>query len=110
VRLSERLSPKEGEKAMGNLIIFAVLGLLAGAASRLFYPGRQPRQVVSCLLLGVLGAVAGGMISWSVWPPEDGQFQSGNIAVSMIGAAVVLVVGAIVLYGRRLAGAGSKSS
>jgi uncharacterized membrane protein YeaQ/YmgE (transglycosylase-associated protein family) len=95
---------------MGNLVIFAVIGLLAGAASRLFYPGRQPRQVVGCLLLGVLGAIAGGMISWSVWPAEDGQFQSGNIAASMIGAAIVLVVGAVVSYGRRLAGAGSKPS
>jgi len=27
---------------MGNLIIFAVIGLLAGAASRLFYPGGSP--------------------------------------------------------------------
>jgi len=50
------------------------------------------------------------MISWGVWPPEEGQFHSGNIAVSMIGAAVVLAIGAVVSYGRRLAGAGSKPS
>lgn len=96
--------------AIGNLIIFAVIGLLAGAASRLLYPGRQPLRVVGSLILGMLGALAGGMISWSVWPQEDGQFQSGNLVVSMIGAALVLVVGAVVLYGRRIAGAGSKSS
>jgi len=95
---------------VGNLLIFAVIGLLAGAASRLFYPGRQPLQIGGTLLLGMLGALAGGAISWTVWPLEDGQFQAGNIAGSMIGAALVLAIGAVVTYGRRLAGAGSKPS
>ena len=95
---------------MGILLIFAVIGLLAGAASRLLYPGRQPLQILGTLLLGMVGALGGGVISWSVWPREDGQFQSGNIAVSMVGAAVVLAFGAIVTYGRRLAGSGRKSS
>jgi uncharacterized membrane protein YeaQ/YmgE (transglycosylase-associated protein family) len=110
VGIPERLSSEEREKAMGNLVIFAVIGLLVGAASRLLYPGRQPLQIVGTLLLGMLGALGGGVISWSVWPQEDGHFQSGNIAVSMIGAAVVLAFGAVVTYGRRLAGQGSKSS
>jgi uncharacterized membrane protein YeaQ/YmgE (transglycosylase-associated protein family) len=95
---------------MGNLLIFAVIGLLVGAASRLLYPGRQPLRVVGTLILGMLGALGGGLISWSVWPLEDGQFQSGNIAASMIGAALVLAFGAVVTYGRRLAGSGRKSS
>jgi len=103
-------SSNEGETVMGILLIFAGIGLLVGAAARLFYPGRQPVQIAESLLLGILGALAGGAISWSLWPQEDGQFQAGNIVGAMIGAALVLAVGAVVAYGRRLAGTGRQSS
>lgn len=87
---------------MWNLLVFAVIGLFAGAAVRLLYPGRQPMQILGTLVLGMAGALAGGMISWMNWPEVDGQFQTGNLSMSILGALIVIGVGAGVGYARRL--------
>jgi uncharacterized membrane protein YeaQ/YmgE (transglycosylase-associated protein family) len=63
---------------MWNLLVFAVIGLFAGAAARLLYPGRRPVHILGTLVVGIVGALAGGMTSWSVWPNVDGEFTSGN--------------------------------
>lgn len=90
---------------MWNLIVFAVIGLLAGAAARLLYPRRQPTHILGTMLLGAVGAVVGGMISWGWWPVVDGEFASGNLIVSALGAVVVIAFSAGVAYMRRLSGA-----
>lgn len=90
---------------MWNVVVFAVIGLLAGTAARMFYPGRQPLRIVGTMLLGVVGAVAGGMISWLTWPLVEGEFHSGSLLMSLLGAGVVIVAGAVVVYSRRLSGA-----
>lgn len=89
---------------MWNLLVFAVIGLLAGAAARLLYPGRRPMQIVGTLLIGMTGALAGGMISWTWWPAVNGEFHTGNLVLSLVGAMTVIVVWAGVAYLRRLKG------
>jgi len=89
---------------MLNLLVFAVIGLLAGAAARLLYPGRRPLRVLGTMLIGMGGALGGGILSWIYWPFEDGQFQSGNLIVSFLGAMVVLAFSAGVVYVRSLNG------
>jgi len=89
---------------MSNLIVFGVIGLFAGAAVRLLYPGRQPGQILGSLALGAAGGLVGGMISWMVWPAVEGQFQSGNLFLSLLGAVVVLVAWAGVSYARSVSG------
>ncbi len=87
-----------------NLAVFALVGLLVGAAARLFYPGRQPLKILGTLLLGVAGALLGGMLSWSVWPEVDGQFSSGALLMSLLSAALLLVLGAGMSYARTVRG------
>ena len=89
---------------MWNLLVFAVLGLIIGAAARLMYPNRQMTHVLGTLLLGAVGGLAGGMISWSYWPDVVDQFQSGNLIVSAIGALLVIVLWAGVSYARKIGG------
>ncbi len=89
---------------MWNLVVFAVIGLLAGAGARLLYPGRQPFRVLGTLALGALGGVVGGMISWANWPDVDNQFQSGNLIVSVLGALAAIAVGAAISYVRGIGG------
>jgi uncharacterized membrane protein YeaQ/YmgE (transglycosylase-associated protein family) len=89
---------------MWNLLVFVVIGLLAGTAARMFYPRRQPVQVLGTLMLGIVGALAGGLISWTYWPPVEGQFQSGNLILSILGALIVIVFGAAVAYARSRSG------
>jgi len=37
---------------MGNLLVFAVIGLLAGAAARRLYPGRRFTHILGTMLNG----------------------------------------------------------
>ena len=89
---------------MWNLLVFAVIGLLTGAAARLLYPGRKLTRIAVTMLIGMVGALAGGMISWSVWPDVEGQFNSGNLILSVFGAMIVIVLWAGVAYQRSLRG------
>ena len=85
-----------------NLIVFAVLGLLAGAAARLFYPGRERLKILGSLVLGMAGSLLGGLLSWTVWPAVAGQFEAGALLMSILGAVLVLVAWAGLAYARRL--------
>lgn len=85
---------------MENFIMFAVIGLLAGTAGRMFYPGREPRRVMGTLVIGMLGALAGGMASFFYWPLVEGQYQTGNLVMSLVGAMIAIVLGAGLTYGR----------
>jgi uncharacterized membrane protein YeaQ/YmgE (transglycosylase-associated protein family) len=82
-----------------DLPVFALIGLLAGAAARMFYPGRQPMRILGTVALGTVGGLIGGMISWACWPEVDGQFQSGNLVMSIFGAVLVIAAWAGVSYG-----------
>lgn len=86
-----------------DLLVFAAIGLLAGAAARLLYPGRQAGEILVTVLLGATGALAGGMLSWSYWPYVNDHFHSGNLLISFLGAALVIVCSAGVAYARRVA-------
>ena len=89
---------------MGNLIVFAVIGLLIGAAARLLYPGRRSMHILGTMLIGMIGAVGGGMMSWMWWPAVDGQFHTGNLILAVLGATIVIVLWAGVAYQRSLRG------
>ena len=89
---------------MWNLLVFAVIGLLTGAAARLLYPDRRSTHVLGTMVLGIIGAVVGGVISWSWWPVVDGEFQTGNLILSVLGAMMVIVIWAFVAYRGRLRG------
>lgn len=89
---------------MEHFIVFAVIGLLMGAAARLLYPGRQVTHILSTITFGVIGAAVGGVISWSWWRPADGGFHTGNLVLAALGAVFAIGVGAVVGYSRSLQG------
>jgi uncharacterized membrane protein YeaQ/YmgE (transglycosylase-associated protein family) len=89
---------------MWNLLVFALIGLLTGAAARMLYPGRQPLRILGTVVLGMVGALIGGMISYIYWPSVDDEFHSGNLLVSLLGAILVIAFSAGVAYARRLNG------
>ena len=85
-----------------NLGVFALIGLLAGASARLFYPGRQPMRILATLALGMAGSLLGGLLSRAFWPAVEGQFTSGALLMSALGAVLVLVAWAGVAYARSI--------
>jgi uncharacterized membrane protein YeaQ/YmgE (transglycosylase-associated protein family) len=87
---------------MWHLILFAVIGLFIGAAARLWYDEHGLRNVLGSLLLGMVGALTGGVISWNYWPAVDDQFQTGNLVMSILGAMIAIIFWAGVAYARRI--------
>lgn len=83
---------------MISLLIWLVLGFLAGYLAKLIMPGRDSGGVILTTILGILGAVVGGFLGkYFFGYPMISSFDNiGNsipsFISSIIGAIVVLVV------------------
>jgi len=55
-------NPGDFLMTIGNVVGWAIFGLVAGAIARLLHPGRDPMNWLWTMLLGVGGALAGGYI------------------------------------------------
>ena len=51
---------------IGLIIGYIITGLVIGALARLVVPGRNPIGLLATIALGVIGAVAGGLIGHAV--------------------------------------------
>jgi len=92
---------------MWNLLVFAAIGLLTGAAARLLYPGQQPTRILGTVVLGMVGALVGGMISWIYWP-RDGEFHIATYVLSIVGSILVIVLWSGWAYARSVSASRSK--
>ncbi|MCW2961384.1 MAG: hypothetical protein JWM25_1168 [Thermoleophilia bacterium] len=73
-----------------NLLWMLLLGLIIGAVARLLVPGRQEMSVLLTSLIGVVGALTGGLLA-------DRVFDWGGIAqflASLVVAAVLVAIAA----------------
>ena len=75
---------------MVNFIAWLIVGLIAGALARLIMPGRDPMGIIATILLGIVGSIVGGLVSWAIWGSDTRGFQPGGILLSILGAIVVL--------------------
>ncbi|MBN3872935.1 MAG: GlsB/YeaQ/YmgE family stress response membrane protein [Nostoc sp.] len=88
---------------MGNIIAWLVLGLIAGALAKLFYPGTQGGGILSTIVLGILGAVVGGYLgqalhigSSSAAAASVGAFSLGSILFAVLGAMLLIFIWGLV--------------
>ncbi len=91
---------------MISLLIWLVLGFLAGYLAKLVLPGSDGGGVILTTILGIVGAVVGGFIGTFVGFPMVSNFNNigGSIPSfisSIIGAIAVLIVFRLV-SGRRV--------
>jgi uncharacterized membrane protein YeaQ/YmgE (transglycosylase-associated protein family) len=77
---------------MLSFIWWLIIGLIAGALARLIMPGRDAMSWVATILLGIVGSIVGGLISWAIWgaDTQTGGFHPAGLILSIIGAIVVL--------------------
>lgn len=75
-----------------HFIWWLIIGLIAGALARLIMPGRDAMSWVATILLGIVGSIVGGLISWAIWGAETANsgFRPAGLLLSIIGAIVVL--------------------
>lgn len=74
-----------------SIITWAVFGLVVGAIARFLYPGRQPMSLLMTMVLGIVGSLVGGLVSWLFgFDPQDGPFQGAGWIMSLLGALIVV--------------------
>ena len=77
---------------MMAFIWWLIIGLIAGALARLIMPGRDPMGVIATIVLGIVGSILGGLVSWGIWGAEtpDSGFRPAGLLLSILGAILVL--------------------
>jgi uncharacterized membrane protein YeaQ/YmgE (transglycosylase-associated protein family) len=76
---------------LGSIISWAVFGLVIGAIARFLYPGRQTMSLLMTMVLGIVGSLVGGLISWLFGnDPQDGPFQGSGWIMSILGGLIVV--------------------
>ena len=73
------------------IIVWIVLGLIAGGLAKLLMPGRDPGGIIVTALLGIVGALVGGFL-WNLITGNNsyGDFDIGGILIAIIGAIILL--------------------
>jgi len=75
---------------MLGVIGWIVFGLIVGAIAKFLMPGRDPGGFIVTMLLGIAGAVIGGMIGRALgW---YGPNQGAGYLMSILGAILLLVL------------------
>jgi uncharacterized membrane protein YeaQ/YmgE (transglycosylase-associated protein family) len=82
---------------MISLIIWLILGFLAGYLAKLIMPGPDGGGVILTTILGIVGAVVGGFIGSLIGYPMVSSFDNigsslPSFIFSIIGAIVVLAI------------------
>jgi uncharacterized membrane protein YeaQ/YmgE (transglycosylase-associated protein family) len=90
---------------VGSLLSWMLCGLIVGLIARLLLPGRQNMSLLMTMVLGIVGAVVGGLLySLVQGAPSEPFSLSGNAwhgwIVAVLGAVVVLWA-YVSLYPRR---------
>jgi uncharacterized membrane protein YeaQ/YmgE (transglycosylase-associated protein family) len=76
-------------------LYWALLGLIAGSLAKFLLPGRDPSGCIFTILLGLVGALLGGVIGTQFgWGRvTQGSFDLRSICIATLGSIVLLVAG-----------------
>jgi len=78
-----------------------VLGLLAGAIAKAILPGDDPGGIFVTMLIGIVGAIVGGLIASALDIGDlDEFFDLGTWLIAILGSLLLLVVYRMVVGGR----------
>jgi uncharacterized membrane protein YeaQ/YmgE (transglycosylase-associated protein family) len=76
-----------------SILTWIVFGFLAGAAARLATPGKHPRGCLVTVVVGIAGAVVGGLAGNALFGTRVGwSFSLKPFLVAVAGAILVLLV------------------
>jgi uncharacterized membrane protein YeaQ/YmgE (transglycosylase-associated protein family) len=82
-----------------GILAWIVIGLIAGALGKLIMPGDDPGGIIVATLIGMVGAVVGGFVMYSILGFNQGSFI-WSIIVATIGAIILLAIYRLIV-GRR---------
>ena len=78
---------------MFSFIWLLIIGLVAGLLARLILPGKDAMGLLATMIVGVVGSILGGVISFVLFGwATSGSIQPSGLIMSIVGAIVVLLV------------------
>jgi uncharacterized membrane protein YeaQ/YmgE (transglycosylase-associated protein family) len=80
---------------MFHVIGWIVFGLIVGVVAKLLMPGRDPGGFIITILIGIAGALLGGVIGRALGLYGPGE--SAGWIVSILGAVVLLFIYRLVM-------------
>ena len=84
-----------------GILGFIILGLIAGAIAKAIMPGDDPGGIIVTILIGIAGAVVGGLIASALNVGELGSFfDIGTWIIAILGALLLLALYRVIA-GRR---------
>ena len=69
---------------IGDIIVYAIAGLVIGALARLILPGKQSMGWVLTMVIGVVSAIVGGLIWNAIFPDNEGIAWIGSLLVALV--------------------------
>jgi len=75
-----------------GIIIWILLGLVAGVLAKFIMPGRDPGGVIGTILIGIAGALVGGLISTKLGYGAVDGFDLRSIVIAVLGAILLLII------------------
>jgi uncharacterized membrane protein YeaQ/YmgE (transglycosylase-associated protein family) len=86
-----------------SIIAWIILGLFAGAIAKLILPGDDPGGIIATTLIGVAGAIVGGLIATALDIGDLDEFWDLGTWLIAIGGSLLLLIVYRALTGRRAA-------
>jgi uncharacterized membrane protein YeaQ/YmgE (transglycosylase-associated protein family) len=73
---------------MLSFLGWIIFGLIVGALAKLLMPGRDPGGIIVTILLGIVGALLGGLLGRAMG--FYGPGEAAGLVMSLIGAIILL--------------------
>lgn len=73
-----------------GILVWLLVGLIAGALARLLVPGKDPMGWLGTLVLGLVGSLIGGFLGNLIFGGEI-DVSAAGIVGSVIGAVIALL-------------------
>jgi uncharacterized membrane protein YeaQ/YmgE (transglycosylase-associated protein family) len=75
-----------------GILTLLVIGLLAGLVAKLVLPGRDPGGLVVTMVIGVVGAFVGGLLSSALGFGGLSGFNLRTFVIAVIGSILLLLI------------------
>ena len=85
-----------------DILGWILFGLVVGVLAKLVMPGRDPGGILVTMLLGIAGAVLGGVIGRTLG--FYGEREAAGFLLSLLGAVVLLALYRMLVRRRYIAG------
>ena len=89
---------------LGDVLLIVLTGLVIGALGRLAVPGRDPMPIWLTIVIGLVGAFAGGWIAVAL-----GFAGGGIFAIAVLVSTVIVIAYRRLVHGRPVTGPRSRA-